>query len=77
VIELPKGGCPWKEHLYRLEEEMGKDYPRAVFLLNVAEHNVNVSERERYLKLLVSSVADPGFLSRIRIFSIPDPHQRI
>jgi hypothetical protein len=24
-----------------------------------------------------SSVADPGCLSRIRIFSIPDPHQRI
>jgi hypothetical protein len=52
VIELPKGGCPWKEHLYRLEEEMGKEDPRAVFLLNVAEHNVNVSERERYFKLL-------------------------
>jgi hypothetical protein len=50
VIELPKGGCPWKEHLYRLEEEMGKEDPRVVFLLNVAEHNVNVSERERYFK---------------------------
>jgi hypothetical protein len=24
-----------------------------------------------------SSVADPGCLSRIRIFSIPDPHQNI
>jgi hypothetical protein len=59
VIELPKGGCPWKEHLYRLEEEMGKEDPKAVLLLNVAEYNVNITKRERYLKLLVSSVADP------------------
>ncbi len=27
--------------------------------------------------MLKTSVADPGCLSRIRIFSIPDPHQTI
>jgi hypothetical protein len=27
--------------------------------------------------MLTASVADPGCLSRIRLFSIPDPHQRI
>jgi hypothetical protein len=34
--------------------------------------------RRRNLRHVVNvSVADPGCLSRIRIFSIPDPHQRI
>jgi len=26
--------------------------------------------------ILLTSFGDPGFLSRIRIFSIPDPHQK-
>jgi hypothetical protein len=31
----------------------------------------------RYLPTIYTSVADPEYLSRIRIFPIPDPHQRI
>jgi hypothetical protein len=43
----------------------------------VQGHVLQVSHPSVKKKLVSNSVADPECLSRIRIFSIPDPHQRI
>lgn len=32
VLELPRGGCPWKEHLFGLEKELALPEPLLLVL---------------------------------------------
>ncbi len=65
-----------KYHSSATEEELQQELSLNSLQAGDSEdvHRI-IQARIRYRT--VSSVADPGCLSRIRIFSIPDPHQRI